>query len=137
MRVVFDTNVLLVSLPSHSPFRALYQAVIDERLTLYVTTEMLAEYEEQISRRLGIARTDVQLRELLNLPAVQEITVYYQWHLLAEIDADDDKFVDCAVACGVDYLVTNDRHFNRLREIPFPVVNIIKAEDFLELLKNI
>lgn len=137
MRVVFDTNVLLVSLPSHSPFRALYQAVVDERLTLYVTTEMIAEYEEQISRRLGIARTDVQLRELLNLPAVQEITVYYQWYLLAEIDADDDKFVDCAVACGADYLVTNDRHFNRLRAIPFPVVNIIKAEDFLELLKAV
>ncbi len=137
MRVVFDTNVLLVSLPSHSPFRALYQAVVDERLTLYVTTEMLAEYEEQISRRLGIARTDVQLRELLNLPAVQEITVYYQWYLLAEIDADDDKFVDCAIACGADYLVTNDRHFSRLREIPFPTVNIIKAEDFLELLKGL
>jgi putative PIN family toxin of toxin-antitoxin system len=137
MRVVFDTNVLLVSLPSRSPFRALYQAIVDERLTLYVTTEMLAEYEEQISRRLGIARTDVQLRELLNLPAVQEITVYYQWHLLAEIDADDDKFVDCAIACGADYLVTNDRHFSRLREIPFPTVNIIKAEDFLELLKGL
>jgi putative PIN family toxin of toxin-antitoxin system len=137
MRVVFDTNVLLVSLPSHSPFRALYQAVVDERLTLYVTTEMLAEYEEQISRRLGIARTDVQLRELLNLPNVQEITLYYNWHLLAEIDADDDKFVDCAIACGADYLVTNDRHFNRLREVPFPTVNIIKAEEFLELLNGL
>ena len=136
MRVVFDTNVLLVSLPSHSPFRALYQAVVDERLTLYVTTEMLAEYEEQISRRLGIARTDVQLRELLNLPAVQQITVYYQWHLLAETDADDDKFVDCAVACGADYLITNDRHFNRLREVSFPAVNIIRAEDFLALLQS-
>ena len=84
MRVVFDTNVLLVSLPSHSLFRALYQAVVDERLTLYITTEILAEYEEQISRRLGIARTDVQLWELLNLPNVQEITLYYHWYLLAE-----------------------------------------------------
>ncbi|WP_201987354.1 putative toxin-antitoxin system toxin component, PIN family [Hymenobacter rubidus] len=135
MRVVFDTNVLLVALPSHSPFHALYQAVVDERLTLFVTTETLAEYEEQISSRLGVARTDVQLRELLNLPSVQELTVYYQWHLLADIDADDDKFVDCAIACGADYLVTNDRHFDRLRSIPFPVVNIIRAEDFLRLLQ--
>jgi putative PIN family toxin of toxin-antitoxin system len=134
MRVVFDTNVLLVALPSHSPFHLLYQAVVDERLTLFVTTETLAEYEEQISRRLGIARTNVQLRELLNLPSVQELTVYYQWHLLAAIDADD-KFVDCAIACGADYLVTNDRHFDKLRSIPFPVVNIIRAEDFLNLLR--
>lgn len=98
---------------------------------------MLAEYEEQLSRRLGIARTDVQLRELLNLPTVQEITIYYQWHLLTEVDANDDKFVYCAAACGADYLVTNDRHFNRLREVSFPIINIIKAEDFLELLKTI
>lgn len=137
MRVVFDTNVLLVALPSHSPFHALYQAVVNERLTLFVTTETLAEYEEQISRRLGIARTDVQLRELLNLPAVQEVTIYYHWHLLAEIDADDDKFADCAIACGADYLVTNDRHFTKLREVPFPSVNIIRAEEFLALLQVI
>lgn len=136
MRVVFDTNVLLVSLPSHSPFYALYQAVVAQQLTLYVTTETLAEYEEQISRRIGLARTDVQLRELLNLPAVQEVTVYYQWNLLAEIDADDDKFVDCAIACGADYLVTNDKHFNRLKEVPFPKVEIIRAEEFLALLQE-
>ena len=130
MRVVFDTNVLLVSLPSHSPFHALYRAIIDGWLTLFVTTETLAEYEEQISRRLGLASTDVQLRELLELPSVQELTVYYQWHLLADVDADDDKFVNCAIACGADYLVTNDRHFDRLRSLPFPAVNTIRAEDF-------
>ena len=135
MRVVFDTNVLLVALPSHSPFHELYRAVVDRRLTLYVTTETLAEYEEQISRRLGVARTEVQLRELLSLPTVCELTVYYQWHLLTEIDADDDKFVDCAVACGADYLVTNDRHFDKLRGVTFPVVNVIRAEEFLGLLR--
>lgn len=86
---------------------------------------------------MGIARTDVQLRELLNLPNVQEIRLYYHWYLLAEIDADDNKFVDCAIACGADYLVTNDWHFSRLQEIPFPTVNIIKAEDFLELLNGL
>ncbi|RYE91001.1 MAG: hypothetical protein EOO37_01515 [Cytophagaceae bacterium] len=77
----------------------------------------------------------MQLRKLLNLPAVQEVTIYYQWHLLAEIDADDDKFVDCAIACGVDYLVTNDRHFNKLRDVSFPSVNAIRAEEFLALLQ--
>lgn len=135
MRVVFDTNVLLVALPSHSPFHLLYRAVADGHVTLYVTTEILTEYEEQISRRLGIARTTVQLRELLKLPNVRELTVYYRWHLLTTIDPDDDKFVDCAVACGADYLVTNDRHFSRLREVDFPVVPIIRAEDFLMKLR--
>lgn len=136
MRVVFDTNVLLVALPSHSPFHPLYRALVEGRLTLYVTTETLAEYEEQIGRRLGIARTEVQFRELLNLPNVRELTVYYRWHLLAELDPDDDKFVDCAIACGADYLITNDRHFDRLGAVPFPTVPTIRAEAFLTLLQS-
>ena len=135
MRVVFDTNVLLVALPTHSPFHPLYQAVRQGRVQLFVTTEILAEYEEQLCRRLGLARTEVQLRELLNLPNVQELTVYYRWQLLADLDPDDDKFVDCAVACGADYLVTNDRHFDRLRGVAFPSVPLVKAEEFLALLR--
>ena len=65
MNVVLDTNVLLVSLPSHSPFHPIFQALKQGHYTLFVTNEMLTEYEEQICVRLGVARTDVQLRELL------------------------------------------------------------------------
>jgi predicted nucleic acid-binding protein len=49
-------------------------------------------------------------------------------------DPDDDKFVDLAVAGNADFLVTNDRHFNVLASIEFPVVKTKTAEQFLELL---
>ncbi|WP_461085945.1 PIN domain-containing protein [Spirosoma flavus] len=49
MNVVLDTNVLLVSLPSHSPFHPIYRAMVEGRITLFVTNEILVEYEEQIS----------------------------------------------------------------------------------------
>lgn len=51
--------------------------------------------------------------------------------------SDRNKFADCAVACGADYLVTNDRHYNILNDIPFPPITIIKAEGFLELIKSL
>ena len=136
MKVVLDTNVLLVSLPSHSPFHPIYRAVVEGRISLFVTNETLTEYEEQISVRLGIDRTDIQLRELLNLPSVVLIDVYFHWHKI-EADPDDNKFFDCAVACGADYLVTNDRHFNVVSQIDFPKVTIIRAEDFLTVLQTI
>ncbi|RIV20066.1 putative toxin-antitoxin system toxin component, PIN family [Fibrisoma montanum] len=133
MTVVLDTNVLLVSLPSRSPFHAIYRAIVDGRLTICVTNETLTEYEEQISTRLGIHRSEVQLREILNLPNVLLIDVYYNWQLI-EADKDDNKFVDCAIAGSADYLVTNDRHYNILNNVDFPKVTVIKAEDFLKLL---
>jgi len=70
MKIVLDTNVLLVSLPTHSQYHPIFQALRQKVYDLFVTNEMLAEYEEQIGRRLGVARTDLQLVELLNMSNV-------------------------------------------------------------------
>ena len=45
-------------------------------------------------------------------------------------DPDDNKFVDCAISAGAKYIVTNDKHFNVLKEIDFPKVDIITLIDF-------
>ena len=50
-------------------------------------------------------------------------------------DEDDNKFVDCAIASNASYIVTHDKDFNILKNIPFPKVRIINTEDFnLDLL---
>jgi len=75
----------------------------------------------------------LQISELLNLSNVHEINAFYLWQLI-ENDPDDNKFVDCAISCGADYLISNDRHFDVLAAIPFPKVKVVKAEAFLEML---
>ena len=45
-------------------------------------------------------------------------------------DPDDNKFVDCAIVANADYLVSEDNHFNVLKDIPFPKVNVITLEQF-------
>ena len=66
---------------------------------------------------------------------MQKQEIYFNWQLI-EADKDDNKFVDCAISVGADYLVTNDRHFKILKNIPFPSVNTINADNFLELIAN-
>jgi len=100
-----------------------------------LSNEILTEYEEIISRSLGLNRTDLKLQELLNLSNIHHIEPFYNWQLI-EADTDDNKFADRAIACGADYLVTNDRHYNILNNIPFPPITIMKAEGFLELIKS-
>ncbi len=133
MRIILDTNVLIVSLPSHSKYYPIYEAILRKKFDLYLSNEILSEYEEQISLRLGTERTDLKLRELLNLSNICQIEPFYNWQLI-EADPDDNKFVDCAVACGADYLVTNDRHYDILSHIPFPPIKVITANDFLSLI---
>ena len=55
---------------------------------------------------------------------------------LNESDPDDNKFVDCAIASNAKYIVTQDHHFNILKSIPFPKVDVVTIETFLQELKN-
>jgi predicted nucleic acid-binding protein len=49
-------------------------------------------------------------------------------------DAEDNKFADCALNAGADFIVTNDKHFNILKEMDFPKINVVDIETFKSLL---
>lgn len=67
---------------------------------------------------------------LLSLENVEQIEVYYKW-LLIDKDPDDNKFIDCAISGNVDYIVSNDKHFNVLSNIKFPSIEVVTADQFL------
>jgi predicted nucleic acid-binding protein len=56
---------------------------------------------------------------------------------LINADKTDNKFVDCAFACNADYIVTNDKHFNVLKSVEYPKINILSIEKFAEILKTL
>lgn len=56
---------------------------------------------------------------LLSLKNVKRNEIFFRWNLIAQ-DADDNKYVDCAIAGNADILVTNDKHFNALKKIGIP-----------------
>lgn len=51
MRVVLDTNVLLVSIALRSVYRPIFDALLAKKYVLVVSNDILAEYEEIISQR--------------------------------------------------------------------------------------
>jgi putative PIN family toxin of toxin-antitoxin system len=135
MKIVLDTNILLVSISKKSKFRWIFDAFLNEQFTLCVTTDILLEYEEILSNHMGNAFASVILQLIENAPNVNLITNFYQWKLIQK-DPDDDKFIDCVVSGGADYLVTHDKHFNITETIPFPKINVISAEEFQQILES-
>lgn len=133
LRVVVDTNVLLVSVSSKSPLHWLYQALVEERYTLVVSNSILLEYEEIIARRMSQVVARNVLGVLEESPAVEHIEPRYHWHLI-KADPDDDKFVDCAVSGQADCIVTYDKHFEVLRRTDFPHVPVVAPEAFRDML---
>ena len=131
--VVLDTNILMVSfLPHHKHFW-LYKALENGRFTLLLSNEILEEYYEKITERYNMVIADMLTFALPNLKNTVQVLPTYRF-LLIKADPDDDKFVDCAVAGNADFIVTHDGHFNVLKSIAFPVVEIVTIEEFKDIL---
>lgn len=133
--VVLDTNALIQALPTRSRYHKIWTDFLDGKYSLCVSNEILTEYEEILS-----LHTSPQVaRNVVNAIAHHPKTIYresyFRFHLLSHIDKDDDKFVDCAITAGADYIVTEDSHFDYLKQIPFPKLNVLTLDEFYELLK--
>ncbi|MBR1468543.1 MAG: putative toxin-antitoxin system toxin component, PIN family [Prevotella sp.] len=133
MKIVLDTNCLIQSLPMQSRYHAVWQSFVEGRNTLCVSNEIIEEYLEILQRLFDFETAELTVKTILNSPFVEMITPYYRFHLI-EADPDDNKFVDCAFSAGARYIVTNDRHYEVLRRIPFPHIDIIALHDFHQLL---
>lgn len=131
-RVVLDTNCLIPSLKRDSVYYPIWRDFMLGKYTLCVTDDILNEYEEIITRKTGsneIARNVVSA--ILNRRNVEHVDVYYHFELIKG-DEDDNKFVDCAIKANAQYIVSEDHHFNELKNIAFPHVDVIGIDQFLQ-----
>jgi len=67
---------------------------------------------------------------------IEKVTPYFKWNFIST-DPDDNKFVDCALNAGADYIVTNDKHFDVLKNIDFPKIDVINIDTFKKMISTI
>ena len=133
MLVVVDTNILLVAVSNRSKHHWLYKAILERKINIAFTNEILEEYEEMIAKHwLPEVATDVT-RSLIELSTAKLTVVYFRLSVIT-IDEDDNKFVDCAFAANADYIVTNDSHFNVLKSLDFPSIKTITLDEFRKVI---
>lgn len=134
-KVVLDTNCLLVSISKYGEAYPVWHGFLGGQYILCVSTEILDEYEEIIAKMTtpDIARNVVDA--ILKRKNVERVDPYYHWHLI-KADPDDNKFVDCAFAAQATYIVSDDSHFDELREIDFPKLLVLKLKEFIAFLEE-
>ena len=137
MIIVLDTNALVQVFGARSPFLPLQETILDGRVALAFSTSIMLEYEEVLTRYGGPTRwprvwKTLELTGQLydNLRCVEPA---YHWRLIAT-DPDDDKFADCAVAAEAKWIVTEDAHFDVLKNSghkPQPITPAVFIRDVL------
>lgn len=136
LRVVLDTNVLLRCISRKSAYKIIGDRLYEGAFELFITNDILLEYEEKLSEIFSPVVSELFLGALMLLNNVKKIEIHYLLKLISA-DPDDNKFVDCSFAGNVHFLVTDDHHYNVLKEVSFPQINLLKIDEFKDLLADI
>jgi putative PIN family toxin of toxin-antitoxin system len=129
VRVVVDTNVFVSSFFGGHP-KAIIDLWRNGRLTLCLTNAIIDEYIDVLTR-MGLGGT-TELGELLSIFRTGHnclFTIQTPSLSIAE-DADDDKFIEAAVALDAEAVVSGDRHLKKVRK--YAGIAIVSPRDFIE-----
>lgn len=126
MRVVFDTNVLIAALISRGVCAELLEHCVLHH-TIFLSEEILNEFQEQLIRKLGYSQQDViDSIELLRSKAQMVNPV--ELALPVCRDPDDDVILATSTAAGAACLITGDKDLLVLKQ--FEEVSIISPSKF-------
>lgn len=132
-KIVLGTNCLLASISSKSENYRVWKGFQQGRFVLCVSNDILEEYEEIIAKKTNVIVAGNIINAIVESEFVDFIDPQFHFELITN-DNDDNKFVDCAIAANATYIVSEDKHFDVLKEIPFPKLLVIGLKDFLQTL---
>lgn len=118
-----------MSLPSKSPYHQIWTEFLNGDLEICVSPEILLEYEEIVSQKISSRMATILMEALTNRTNLVRTTPTWRFNLITQ-DPDDNKFVDCAICGMAEYIVSNDRHFDILKSIDFPLVTVRSIQEF-------
>lgn len=129
--VVLDTNCILQSISQRSRYYKIWEDFLLGNYVLCVTTEILEEYEEIVSKKMSPLAAKIVVETILRANNTRRVDAQYRFNLITK-DVDDNKFVDCAIVSNAEFIVSDDSHFDVLKKIPFPKVHVKKIQEFFD-----
>ena len=130
MRIVLDTNVFISGVFFSGPPYTILKAWRDSKIQLIISPDIFREYhrvaEELSSRFPGIDISDILDLLLVKAEMVDSGALEKQ----VSADADDDKFLACAIAASSQYIVSGDKHL--LDVSPYRNVTVLKPRQFVD-----
>lgn len=124
-----------MSLNRKSPYFKIWEDFKAGKFTLCFSTEILTEYEEIIASKTSPEIASNIIVAILTRSNTRKLDVTFKFHLI-EADPDDNKFVDCAIRANARYIVTQDHHYDILKTIQFPHVDVIDIDAFMTFLSE-
>ena len=133
IKVVLDTKVVISSAISSdgNPARIL-DMIFLEKIKNYTNNEIVEEINDVIARKrisehLNKNQKDLILNTYLVFLELVESTEKIN---AVQEDADDNKFLECAISAKADYVISEDSHLLKLKE--FRGIKILSPAEFVK-----
>ncbi len=144
-QVVFDCMVFLQAATRHAgPARACLQLVDDDRVTLWVSHEILDEVRDvltrpKLQRRFPMLTIDAVQEFCRNVEQKSVMPTVVPKLVTLERDPKDERYLNLAVAVRAEYLVTRDFDLlDLMNDEPFrqrfPFLTILDPVAFLRVM---
>ena len=135
IKVVIDTNVFVSSFFGGNP-RKIIDLWKEGEILWCLSNEIVDEYVA-VLRRMGL-QNEKEINELLKIFAGGYHIIFTAQTPHIEIvkdDPEDNKFVECAVELDAQYIISGDKHLQKIKK--YVGILIISPKEFLaEMNKN-
>ena len=134
LRIVLDTNVVVSAAIKPAGLEGLIvELVISRELVLFVSAELIAEYEMVFGRPKFARINPARIGRLLHLLKDQATMVTPRDIVTESKDEPDNRFLECAEEADADYLVTgNKRHFPK----SWKSTRIVNSREFIQVVQE-
>lgn len=128
IKVVIDTNIYISAIFWQGKPRKVVDLGRTQDIQIFTSTEIEDEISEKLQTKFKLSRAEAD-RVMLDFSTFTIPLSIKKKHRVVIDDPDDDKFIDCAMACGADFIITGDKHLLKLQQ--YMGIKVVKAAEFL------
>jgi putative PIN family toxin of toxin-antitoxin system len=133
LKVVIDTNVYISAIFWGGNPRKVIDLGRDGKVEFYTSEDIVKEIMTVLLKKFKLNFNDVE-RILLDFLSFTLLVKPTQSIRVISEDPEDDKFIECAISCNADYIVSGDRHLINLKE--YEGIKIVNSIEFLSIIKT-
>jgi uncharacterized protein len=131
VKIVLDTNVLVSGIFWTGIPSKILEYWVKNRFEIFLSDDIFNEYSRTLYRISKGKRNDLVGKWIIFF-AQHSSFVEIKKHFSLSVDADDNKFLDCAFSGNVKYIVSGDSDLLDLKS--FFGIEIISPAEFLDKL---
>jgi putative PIN family toxin of toxin-antitoxin system len=136
MKVVLDSNIFISAFTRSGKPDAVFERIAEELDILFITDDIVSEIEGVLKRaKFDLSDEKVEQR-IAMIEKFGKKVVITPKHRATGVcrDPKDDKFLECAHAAGVDYIITGDKDLLVLKE--YCGAKIITVNEYLKIINH-